>query len=75
MKFETGRKYEVRFVTDADARPVATIRNRTAKQVVIELNGDVRRCKIHITEDGGEFCYPLGIYSMAPVCRAIRAID
>jgi hypothetical protein len=43
--------------------------SRTEKSVVIFGNGEVKRCKIH--DDGeGEFIFPLGRYSMAPVLRA-----
>jgi hypothetical protein len=73
--FETGATYKMRFITDADATNAIKIIKRTAKTVtIIDLhNGSEKRCKINNNADG-EFIFPLGQYSMAPVLRASKKL-
>ena len=72
MNFTPGQKLSARSIGDADCVFTGTVIKRTAKTVTIftRMNGETR-CKIHTTaDDGREYCYPFGRYSMAPVFRA-----
>jgi hypothetical protein len=71
MNFLTNKNYFARFVCDADSRLEFSVIKRTAKFITINLYGrEEKRCKISKDENGVEFIYPLGSYSMAPICRA-----
>jgi hypothetical protein len=48
----------------------ANVLTRSAKSVTVEVDGKIKRCKIHAGHDGVEFIYALGQYSMAPIFRA-----
>lgn len=71
--FENATTYTGRFIGDADAVLEVRVIKRTAKTVtyVHPHTGDEQRAKIHNNDDG-EFFFPMGQYSMAPVIRADR---
>ena len=71
--FENNTTYSGRFITDSDAVLEVRVIKRTAKTVtyVHPHTGDEQRAKIH-TEEGTEFFFPMGHYSMAPVIKADR---
>ena len=73
--FENATTYTGRFIGDADATFEVRVIKRTAKTVtfVHPQHGDEQRAKIH-TSDGGEFFFPMGQYSMAPVIKASRKV-
>ena len=49
-----------------------TVAKRTDKTVLLADDDDgIKRCKI-MKDNDGEYCYPLGRYSMCPVLRAGR---
>ena len=67
--FTNGQTYFYMFIGDSDLRPKINIVKRTDKTVTFEQYGKDITVKIHADEDG-EYCYPSGRYSMAPICRA-----
>ena len=69
MKFEINRVYSCRSVCNCECSFSYLILDRTAKTVTIEDElGRSRRCKI--CQDGdGEYIFPEGKYSMAPLLR------
>ncbi len=70
MEFFTGQKLKARSICDYDCIYTAVVLKRTAKTVTIEQRGSLERRKIHIDDNGGEFIYPFGKYSMASIFRA-----
>jgi len=73
MKFITGKTYGTRSIGDHDCIFKGTVMKRTAKTVTINCQHEIaKRCKIHHDEDGDEFIFPFGRYSMAPIFRASR---
>lgn len=70
-RFYAGQTVRGRFVCQYDSAFNCDILRRTTKTVLVKVHGrDVTRCKIHTDNDGREFIFPLGRYSMAPVFRA-----
>lgn len=69
-QFTVGQKLSTRSICDADCVFQGEVLKRTAKTVTIKtrMEGETR-CKVH-TGDEGEFIFPYGRYSMAPVFRA-----
>jgi outer membrane protein assembly factor BamE (lipoprotein component of BamABCDE complex) len=67
--FTNGQTYFYMFIGDSDLRPKINIVKRTSKTVTFEQRGKIETAKIHTDEDG-EYFYPSGRYSMAPICRA-----
>lgn len=69
-QFKAGQKLSSRSICDADCKFEGEVLKRTAKTVTINtrMHGETR-CKIH-KGDEGEFIFPYGRYSMAPVFRA-----
>ena len=73
MKFETGKTYTTRFVTNHDLVLKGTVLKRTAKFITLKVDGYSEPKRVGVREwDGDETCSPLGRYSMAPVFRASR---
>lgn len=72
--FETGKTYQMTFVTDSDLRPEFVCTKRTAKTATFErVRGNetlTRRIKIY---DGCEYVLE-GSYSMAPSINAKRLV-
>lgn len=75
VKFETGKTYEMRWVTDADARNLVEVLRRTRKFVTIAIDGAPapKRVGVRVFE-GVEYALPLGDYSMAPRVKADRPV-
>ena len=68
--FTQGQALSNRSICDSNCIFTGTVLKRTAKTVTISSRGEEKRCKIHISEDGGEFIFPYGRYSMAAIFRA-----
>lgn len=74
MNFKANTSYAGRFVTDADATLIVKVLKTTKSTVTIvdpHNAADTKRCKIY-TDEGVQFIYPMGRYSMAPVVKADR---
>ena len=69
--FQPGQELSTTSICNSDCVFTAKVVKRTAKTVTIDIDGDETRCKIH-NNDEGEFIYPHGRYSMAPIFRAQR---
>lgn len=71
MNFKANTTYTSRFVTDADSTFEVRVIKVTPKTVTFihPQHGDETRAKVHNMGEG-DFFYPLGQYSMAPVVRA-----
>lgn len=72
MNFTAGQQLKARSICDHDCIFEGEVVSRTAKTATIRINGEAKRCKIHVDDDGVEFVYPLGRYSMAPVFSAAQ---
>jgi hypothetical protein len=69
-KFLVGKTYTTRSICDYECIFSATVLQRTAKTVTVQLDGNkiVRR---GLSEwNGAEMFYPYGRYSMAAIMRA-----
>jgi hypothetical protein len=71
IKFEIGKQYFMRFITDSNCKVFHTVTNRTEKCVWLD-NGNRYTIKQY---DGMEIIYPLGKYSMAPSLRAENVVE
>ncbi len=74
-KFEVGRRYYCRLVTDYDTVLVYRVVKRTERFITVERadesEPEPKRLGVR-TFEGVEVCNPWGRYSMAPVLRADR---
>lgn len=71
-KFVKDEIYKTRYIGDADLICFWEVQKVTAKQVTVlclETN-EVKTVKIYTDNDGNEFCFPDGKYSMALQIRA-----
>jgi hypothetical protein len=81
-QFEVGKIYQHNFIGDSDARVMWKIVSRSGSMITIQQvgagdvrssvpisKGETKRVKIN-TDSQGEFVYPMGRYSMAPVLRS-----
>ena len=70
-RFKEGQELATRSICDHNCIFTAVVVKRTAKTVTIadDMRG-TRRCKIHIDDDGCEYIFPHGKYSMASIYRA-----
>ena len=75
-KFEAGKTYNGRFISDADSVISVTVIKRTAKTAVVKVDGEREEKRVRIQEhDGSEFVFPMGSgYSMAPRVYANREV-
>lgn len=71
MKFEVGKSYKVRWIGDADLKDNRKVIKRTEKTVTLDSGGN----KKVFNNGEGEYCYPEGRYSKAPVMRAEGVIN
>ena len=72
-KFEAGMNVSTRSICDHNCIYKGVIISRTEKTVTIKTAMEgVKRCKIFIDGDGGEYIMPFGKYSMAPSFRATK---
>ena len=69
-RFRKGQELSARSICDYNCIYTAKVLKRTAKTVTIlgSIHGE-KRVKIH-TDDRGEFIFPHGRHSMAPIMRA-----
>lgn len=67
--FQIGKKYEMRFIGDADLRPQYTCVKRTEKTATFTYRGETITRRVKTYPAGGEFVI-LGDYSMSPVINA-----
>lgn len=74
--FKVGEKVATRAICNHDTIFRGEVVKRTTKTVTISMydGREVKRCKVH-EDSQGEFIYPTGRYSMAPIFRAGRNID
>jgi hypothetical protein len=57
-----------RSICDHNCIWTARVIKRTAATATVEIDGNIKRCKIH-NHEGKEFIFALGQYSMAPVFK------
>ena len=69
-QFETGKTYSTRSICDSECIFSYSIIKRTAKTVTVKSMGNLKTSKIRHDENGAEWCFPDGQYSMCPVIRA-----
>lgn len=65
IKFEVGKKYYDRSLCDWNCIFEIEIIKRTEKMITYNYEGQTRRSKLHISDDGIEYIRPDN-YSMAP---------
>lgn len=73
-KFEIGKKYSMVSPCQYSCTWEYKVVSRTEKMITLEAtesNHSNKKCRLKI-ENGEEYCYPLGRYSMCPVLRAGR---
>lgn len=73
-KFSKGQELATRSVCDHNCIFTAVVVDRTTKMVTIDdsIYG-VKRVKVH-TDERGEYIFPHGKHSMAPIFRADRDV-
>ncbi len=74
IQFEVGKKYGVRSACDYTCIFSFKVVRRTAKNLWVAEDcqpAKTKRVKIHV-QDGVEYVWPNGRYSMAPILRANR---
>ena len=75
MKFEVGKKYFCSSICDSNCIFEFEVVKRTEKTVTIkDFMGETKRKKIN-TENGIEYIYPVGKYSMAPTLRSNKVVE
>ena len=75
MKFEVGKIYTGRFISDSDCKYAFEVVSRTAKRITIKdayHEGKLKQIGVTLDHKGNEMAYPFGKYSMAPTVRAER---
>ena len=70
-KFEVGKVYTSRFISNSDSTIEVEVIKRTAKRLTIRTSEGVSTVGIRSYDDI-EIAYPLGKYSMAPVIKSNR---
>lgn len=76
-KFEVGKIYGHRFMGDANARVYWRVASRSnSMMTIVDVSegstGETNRVKIRTQPGEGEWAFPMGQYSMAPVIVASR---
>ena len=70
-KFKTGQTYSTRSICDHNCIFSGVVINRSARRVTLNVDMQgVVTVGILVDEQGNEYCYPIGRYSMAPIFRA-----
>lgn len=69
MKFETGRIYKTSYAGDHNLFITMMVISRTAKTIKAAVAGQVKSLRIS-DNNGVEFVYPTGRYTMCPVIMA-----
>jgi hypothetical protein len=68
--FTKNQTLEARSICDHNCIFTGIVIKRTAKTVTVKTDMEgIKRCKVHNIGEG-EFIYPFGRYSMAPIFRA-----
>ncbi len=79
-KFETGKVYSHSWIGDSNLRTSYKILKKTKKTLTIinvdeiNENSEARRVKINVGKDG-EYVYPTGKYSMAPILKSENIVE
>lgn len=68
-KFEIGQELSARSACDYDCVFRFTVVKRTAKTVSLTYHNQIKTVKIRLNGEG-EYCYPLGTFSMSPSVSA-----
>lgn len=68
-RFVVGKEYTCRSACNYDSIFRFTILKRTKSTITIEYHGREVSRKVRMSEEG-EWCFPMGQFSMAPVIRA-----
>jgi hypothetical protein len=69
--FAAGQNLSARSACDSDCVFTATVIKRTAARVTLDLGcGEIKTVKVFKREDGSEYCFPFGQFSMAPTMHA-----
>ena len=71
--FETGKKYEMRFIGDSDLRVVFECVKRTDKTATFKSKSETITKKVLFHDDSEYIKY--GSYSMSPVIKAKRLVN
>jgi hypothetical protein len=71
-KFEIGKTYFGRLISDADSRIELTVASRTASTIKTTDGKSFRIAKNETEWNAAETVFPMGRYSMAPVVKADR---
>jgi len=73
--FKTGDSLATASICNSDCIFEAKVIKRTKCTVTIEMYGrETKRCNVQVDDDGNEFIYPHGRYSMAAIFRANRDV-
>ena len=67
--FQIGQVLSARFIGDHQSILSAQVISRSKSFIVISIDGETKRLKA-LSDAKGEFIFPLGCYSMAPIFRA-----
>jgi hypothetical protein len=73
-QFAVGQELSVRSLGDWDCVFRFTVVKRTAKFVTLLYHGLEHKVAIRHWSDGVEYCYPLGLHSMAPMLRCDEVV-
>lgn len=68
--FEVGKGYDCRSVCDYDSIFVFQCIKRSKSTVTVKFHNETHTRRIKRDDDGNEWIFPLGSYSMAPILRA-----
>ena len=70
-KFKVNQQLSSRSTCNHECVFIETVISRTDKTITITQENDtLKRCKIHLDDQGNELIYPYGRYSMCTVFRA-----
>lgn len=71
-RFLVNEIYKTRYIGDANSICFWEVQKVTAKQVTVMCleTDEIKTVKIYTDNEGSEFCYPDGKYSMALIIRA-----
>jgi len=72
MKFEAGKTYKTRLVSDCEQNAILTVISRTEKTIKASTEFGVKTLRISLW-NGVEQVKPWGSYSMAPIISANKA--
>lgn len=74
-QFVIGQKLAVRSLGDWDCVFRFSVAKRSAKFVTLLYHGIEHKVAIRHWTDGVEYCYPLGLHSMAPLLRCDSEVE